>query len=298
MNYTALIALVCACIIWGLSPIFYRQLNHIDPLMIMAYRVIWALFFLIVFLAVTGKLSGILYLVKNLRAFMLLAFASLMIGINQFGFIYSISVKQVIQASFAYYIFPLIAVFFGFIFLGEKFSKVQFIALFLALFGVVFLSRGLGEIPYIALLLGITFGIYGLIKNHLSLNSLQTISVEICLLSPIALGYLIFLGLSSEETLFDVSRIDFCMFIGSGLITSLPLFLFSLAISGLNYSTVGLVNYLNPTLQFFVAVVIFSETFTLTHGISFGLIWISLFLYSSDSIRLEFSRSRKISSTD
>ncbi|MED5532119.1 MAG: EamA family transporter RarD [Pseudomonadota bacterium] len=298
MNYTALIALVCACIIWGLSPLFYHQLNHIDPLMIMAYRVIWALFFLIVFLAVTGKLSGILYLVKNLRAFMLLAFASLMIGINQFGFIYSISVKQVIQASFAYYIFPLIAVFFGFIFLGEKFSKVQFIALFLALFGVVFLSRGLGEIPYIALLLGITFGIYGLIKNHLSLNSLQTISVEICLLSPIALGYLIFLGLSSEETLFDVSRIDFCMFIGSGLITSLPLFLFSLAISGLNYSTVGLVNYLNPTLQFFVAVVIFSETFTLTHGISFGLIWISLFLYSSDSIRVELSRSRKISSTD
>lgn len=298
MNYTALIALVCACIIWGLSPLFYHQLNHIDPLMIMAYRVIWALFFLIVFLAVTGKLSGILYLVKNLRAFMLLAFASLMIGINQFGFIYSISVKQVIQASFAYYIFPLIAVFFGFIFLGEKFSKVQFIALFLALFGVVFLSRGLGEIPYIALLLGITFGIYGLIKNHLSLNSLQTISVEICLLSPIALGYLFFLGLSSEETLFDVSRIDFCMFIGSGLITSLPLFLFSLAISGLNYSTVGLVNYLNPTLQFFVAVVIFSETFTLTHGISFGLIWISLFLYSSDSIRVELSRSRKISSTD
>ena len=298
MNYTALIALVGACIIWGLSPLFYHQLNHIDPLMIMAYRVIWALFFLIVFLAVTGKLSGILYLVKNLRAFMLLAFASLMIGINQFGFIYSISVKQVIQASFAYYIFPLIAVFFGFIFLGEKFSKVQLIALLLALFGVVFLSRGLGEIPYIALLLGITFGIYGLIKNHLSLNSLQTISVEICLLSPIALGYLIYLRFNSEETLFDISRIDFCMFVGSGLITSLPLFLFSLAISGLNYSTVGLVNYLNPTLQFFVAVVIFSETFTLTHGISFGLIWISLFLYSSDSIRIEFSRSRKISSTD
>ena len=244
MNYTAVIALVGAYIIWGLSPLFYHQLNHIDPLMIMAYRVIWALIFLIVFLAVTGKLSGILYLVKNLRAFMLLAFASLMIGINQFGFIYSINVKQVIQASFAYYIFPLIAVFFGFIFLGEKFSKVQLIALLLALFGVVFLSRGLGEIPYIALLLGITFGIYGLIKNHLSLNSLQTISVEICLLSPIALGYLIFLGFNSEETLFDVSRIDFCMFVGSGLITSLPLFLFSLAISGLNYSTVGLVNYL------------------------------------------------------
>jgi len=101
-----------------------------------------------------------------------------MIGINQFGFIYSISVKQVIQASFAYYIFPLIAVFFGAFFLNERYSKMQVIALLLALVSVVFLAMGLGYVPYISLILGVTFGIYGLIKTILSLDPLQTVFLE------------------------------------------------------------------------------------------------------------------------
>ena len=291
-------ALVTACSIWGLSPLFYRKLGHIDPLLIMAYRVIWGMFFLAFFLTFTGKLSGTLSLVKNYRIFFLLLCASLMIGINQFGFIYSISVKQVIQASFAYYIFPLIAVCFGFLFLKEKFSMIQLIALLLALMAVVLLAKGLGHIPYISVLLGVTFGIYGLIKSYLGLDSLQTVSVEIFLLCPIALCYLFILSLRSPEILFHVSTTDFYMFAMSGLITAVPLVLFSLSTSGLNYSTVGLVNYLNPTFQFLVAVLIFSEPFTLIHGSSFGLIWISLFIYSSDAMRGEFSKSKKISSTE
>ena len=264
----------------------------------MAYRVLWAMFFLTLFIVFTGKLTGIFSLLRNFRVSFLLACASLMIGINQFGFIYSISVKQVIQASFAYYIFPLIAVFLGFIFLKEKFSMLQLIALLLAFLAVIFLAKGLGSIPYISVLLGVTFGIYGLIKTYLCLDSLQTVSVEIFLLCPIALSYLFSLGLSSSEMLFQMSRSDFYMFVMSGLITAFPLILFSLSTSVLNYSTVGLVNYLNPTLQFLVAVVIFSEPFTFIHGFSFGLIWISLFFYSFDAIREELFKSKKISSTE
>ena len=298
MKLSSLIALVTACSIWGLSPLFYHKLSHVDPLMIMAYRVIWAMFFLALFLAFTGKLIGTLSLVKNYRVFFLLVCASLMIGINQFGFIYSISVKQVIQASFAYYIFPLIAVCFGYIFLKEKFSIVQLIALLLAFMAVVLLAKGLGHIPYISVLLGVTFGIYGLIKSYLGLDSLQTVSVEIFLLCPIALCHLFTLSLSSPEILFHMSTTDFYMFIMSGFITAIPLVLFSLSTSELNYSTVGLVNYLNPTFQFLVAVFIFSEPFTLIHGSSFGLIWISLFIYSSDTMREELFKSKKISSTE
>ena len=287
-----------APVIWGLSPLFYRELSHVDPLVIMAHRVLWSFFFLVFFLAVARKLSGTISILKNHRIFLLLVFASLMIGINQFGFIYSISVKQVIQASFAYYIFPLIAVFFGFIFLKEKFSKIQLVALLLALLAVVFLTRGLGAIPYISLLLGLTFGIYGFIKSYLRLDSLQTVSIEIGLLCPIALGFLIFSGMKSPDLILEIPKSDLLMFILSGLITGFPLFLFSLATSGFNYSTVGIVSYLNPTLQFFVAVAIFIEPFTFVHGISFCLIWIGLFLYSLDSIKPNIFKSRKISSTD
>ena len=258
----------------------------------------WSLFFLVIFLFLTRKLSGILLLVKKPQIILLLVCASLMIGINQFGFIYSISVRQVIQASFAYYIFPLIAVFLGFIFLKERFSYTQMVSISLAFLAVIFLAIGLGTIPYISLLLGVTFGIYGLIKTYLRLDPLQTVSIEIILLFPIALGYLTLITISSPEIVFDVSRLDFLMFILSGLITAFPLFLFSLSTSGLNYSTVGIVNYVNPTIQFIVAVVIFLEPFTVVHGTSFCLIWVGLFLYSLDSIKADFLKSKISSSTD
>ncbi len=264
----------------------------------MAFRLIWATFFLAFFLIMTGKLVGILSLLSNYRTSWLLIFASLMIGINQFGFIYSISVEQVLQASFAYFIFPLMAVFLGFLFLGEKFSRIQLIALVLALSAVIFLAMGLGNIPYISILLGVTFSIYGLIKKTLGMDPLRTVSIEIFVLFPIAMGYLIFLIINSPEIFASMSKWDFYMFAASGLITGVPLFLFSLSTYGLKYSTVGLVNYLNPTLQFLVAVLIFSEPFSFTHGVSFCLIWISLFLYSSDSIRADVSKSKNISSTD
>ena len=264
----------------------------------MAFRVIWSCVFLFAFLAFTGKLLNICLLVKNYKTLVLLVLSSVMIGINQFGFIYSISVKQVIQASFAYYIFPLIAVFFGAFFLNERYSKMQVIALLLALVSVSFLAIGLGYVPYISLILGVTFGIYGLIKTILSLDPLQTVFLELSLISIIATGYLGYLGMETSNNFSNVSKQDFFLLVASGLITALPLYLFSYATLRLNYSTVGIVNYLNPTLQFLIAVLVFTETFSNTHAISFFLIWISLFLYSLDSMGTTFFKSSRISSTD
>ena len=156
----------------------------------MAYRVISSCLFLFFCHTILGNLLDICSLVKSYKTFALIVFASIMIGINQFGFIYSISVNQVIQASFAYYIFPLIAVFFGGVFLKEKFSKLQMLALVLALVSVIFLAMGLGYIPFISLLLGFTFAIYGLIKTVISVDSLQSVFLELSLISPVAFGYL------------------------------------------------------------------------------------------------------------
>ena len=264
----------------------------------MAFRVIWSCLFLFVFLAFTRKLVDLFSLVKNYKPLILLVFSSVMIGINQLGFIYSISVKQVIQASFAYYIFPLIAVFFGAFFLNERYSKMQIIALLLAFVSVSFLAMGLGYVPYISLILGVTFGIYGLIKTILSLDPLQTVFLELSLISIIAVGYLGFLRMENSDNFLNITTQDFFLLIASGLITALPLYLFSYATLRLNYSTVGIINYLNPTLQFLIAVLVFAETFSNTHAISFFLIWISLFLYSLDSMGTTFFKSRKISSTE
>ena len=221
-----------------------------------------------------------------------------MIGINQYGFIYSISINEVLQASFAYYLFPLLAISFGFIFFRERFTKFQFIAVFFAFFAIFLLSLGINSLPLISIIMGVTFAIYGMIKKKMDLNPLKTVFIEIGLLSPLALAFLLFIFKKNPEQIYSLNSYNYFLLLVSGLITALPLWLFSLSSQQLRYSTLGMINYLNPTLQFLVAVIIFSEPFNNLHLLSFIFIWSGLLLYSYDSIKPSFFKSKKIASTD
>ena len=286
-----------ACVIWGLSPLFYRLLDDVDPKVIMSFRVIFSLFFLFFFLYFFN--NGKKFLKKKyLNSFWLILLASLMIGINQYGFIYSISINEVLQASFAYYLFPLLAVSFGFIFFRERFTKLQFIAVFFAFFAIFLLSLGINSLPLISIIMGVTFAIYGMIKKKMDLNPLKTVFIEIGLLSPLALAFLLFIFKKNPEQIYSLNSYNYFLLLVSGLITALPLWLFSLSSQQLRYSTLGMINYLNPTLQFLVAVIIFSEPFNNLHLLSFIFIWSGLLLYSYDSIKPSFFKSKKIVSTD
>lgn len=286
-----------ACVIWGLSPLFYRLLDDVDPKVIMSFRVIFSLFFLFFFLYFFN--NGKKFLKKKyLNSFWLILLASLMIGINQYGFIYSISINEVLQASFAYYLFPLLAISFGFIFFRERFTKLQFIAVFFAFFAIFLLSLGINSLPLISIIMGVTFAIYGMIKKKMDLNPLKTVFIEIGLLSPLALAFLLFIFKKNPEQIYSLNSYNYFLLLVSGLITALPLWLFSLSSQQLRYSTLGMINYLNPTLQFLVAVIIFSEPFNNLHLLSFIFIWSGLLLYSYDSIKPSFFKSKKIASTD
>lgn len=286
-----------ACVIWGLSPLFYRLLDDVDPKVIMSFRVIFSLFFLFFFLYFFN--NGKKFLKKKyLNSFWLILLASLMIGINQYGFIYSISINEVLQASFAYYLFPLLAISFGFIFFRERFTKIQIIAVFFAFFAIFLLSLGINSLPLISIIMGVTFAIYGMIKKKMDLNPLKTVFIEIGLLSPLALAFLLFIFKKNPEQIYSLNSYNYFLLLVSGLITALPLWLFSLSSQQLRYSTLGMINYLNPTLQFLVAVIIFSEPFNNLHLLSFIFIWSGLLLYSYDSIKPSFFKSKKIASTD
>ena len=286
-----------ACVIWGLSPLFYRLLDDVDPKVIMSFRVIFSLFFLFFFLYFFN--NGKKFLKKKyLNSFWLILLASLMIGINQYGFIYSISINEVLQASFAYYLFPLLAISFGFIFFRERFTKIQIIAVFFAIFAIFLLSLGINSLPLISIIMGVTFAIYGMIKKKMDLNPLKTVFIEIGLLSPLALAFLLFIFKKNPEQIYSLNSYNYFLLLVSGLITALPLWLFSLSSQKLRYSTLGMINYLNPTLQFLVAVIIFSEPFNNLHLLSFIFIWSGLLLYSYDSIKPSFFKSKKIASTD
>ena len=264
----------------------------------MSFRVIFSLSFLFFFLYFFNSGKKLFKIKKYLNSFWFILLASLMIGINQYGFIYSISINEVLQASFAYYLFPLLAVSFGFIFFRERFTKFQFIAVFFAFFAIFLLSLGINSLPLISIIMGVTFAIYGMIKKKMDLNPLKTVFIEIGLLSPLALAFLLFIFKKNPEQIYSLNSYNYFLLLVSGLITALPLWLFSLSSQQLRYSTLGMINYLNPTLQFLVAVIIFSEPFNNLHLLSFIFIWSGLLLYSYDSIKPSFFKSKKIASTD
>ena len=263
----------------------------------MAFRIIFSLVFLYLILIYTKRFSIFLKNISVSSNFLLIFLASLLIGVNQFGFIYSISVNQVLQSSFAYYIFPLIAIVLAFFFLKERFNNFQIIAISLATIAIILLSLGIESIPFISIIMGGTFAVYGLIKKKIKLDPLYSVTLEMFLLCPIALGFIFFISYQFPTKIVSLTHYNFLILVLSGLITALPLYLFSLAAQRLRYSTVSIINYLNPTIQFLVAIIIFFEPFNSLQFFSFVIIWIGLALYSYDSVRPFSSRSKKISST-
>lgn len=299
-------AMIGACVIWGLSGIFYKELAHVPPLEVLGHRTLWSLVFFGIVIAFQGRIPEFLDILRTPRTVALLVVSAIMISTNWFVFILSIQMGWAMQASFGYYIFPLVAVALGYVVLGERLSKVQNIAVGIAASAVIILGIGLGNPPWISLILAATFGAYGLIKNKLDVGSVISVAIEVLVLSPIALIWLFGIhqfgwsGMGEIEhnvAIFGTNLRDSLLLVFSGILTAVPLILFSYAARRVALSALGLVQYLNPTLQFMVATFVFVEPFTKSHAIAFPLIWAGLALYTLDSLRQERSvRKRAINS--
>ncbi|WP_166416086.1 EamA family transporter RarD [Cochlodiniinecator piscidefendens] len=291
-------ALIACCTIWGFAPILYKVLSHVPPLEMLSHRILWAFLFFGIVLAVQGRLFSLRQVFSGARAVWMILIAAVMIAVNWGLFIYSIQFGHAVEASLGYFVFPLVAVAFGATIFGEKIYRPQAVAVGLATLGVVALTIGLGVAPWIALILAGTFGLYGLVKKQIAAGPVLTVTTESLLLLPFALIWLWGVHFQNWEGLtgttgaiFGESWRDTLLLLAAGPVTAVPLVLFSYGAKRVPLSTVGVVMYLNPTLQFLVAVLVFSEAFTGIHAISFGLIWIALSLYSIDSIRRERLRS-------
>lgn len=284
MNDTTkgIFAMAAASMIWGLSGMYYKLLAHVPPIEVLSHRSIWSLIFFGALLVATSRIPELLNVLRDTKSLRLLAISAIMISLNWFGFIYSIQVGWAMEASLGYYIFPLVAVALGFLLLGERFRPVQGIAIGMATIAVLALSFGLGVTPWISLFLAGTFGIYGLLKRKVNAGGVMSVFVEVLLLSPLALIWLIGVhGFGWQgQGVFGTNWADSALLIFSGILTGTPLVLFSYASKRLPFSTLGLIQYLNPTLQFLVAVLIFGEAFTKWHAIAFPMIWIGLAIYS------------------
>jgi chloramphenicol-sensitive protein RarD len=287
-----LAAIVAAAMIWGLAPIYYGFLSNVPPADILAHRMLWSLVFFAVILWFRGRLPALRAAVSQKDQVGWTLLAAIMVSFNWFFFIYSIQTGRLTESSLGYYIYPLASVVFGYVFFRERFHPLQWAAVALAAFSVALLTTGLGVVPTISLILATTFSLYGVVKKRVKTGPTVSVTAEVLLLSPFVLVWFAFFAQTADLT----PRLWLLLML-SGPLTGLPLILFSQAAQAVRLSTVGLISYLNPTLQFLCAAFVFSEPVTGWHGTSLVLIWVALALYSTMAIRQERARTSTRPST-
>lgn len=280
------LAVIGAAVIWGVSPVYYKFLAHVPPLEVLAHRTFWCFLFFVVILALQRRLNVLRAAFSGWRQTGLIAMAALMVSANWFMFIFATGIDRNTETSLGYYIYPLVAVLIGRFAFGERLSNAQWLAALLATFAVTILTIGLGAVPWIPLFLATTFSLYGAIKKFLPLGPIVSVTCEVLLIMPLSLAALVWFQTSGQGS-FGRALQDDVLLVASGPFTALPLILFSYAARRVSMATVGLLAYINPTMQVLCAVLLYAEPFTPWHQIAFALIWVALALYSLSAMRQE-----------
>lgn len=270
--------------LWGLLPFYWQFLDGVAATEILVHRGLWSLLICLAFLMISRKIKVFWGLVRDRRTFAILAFASLLLTINWGVYIWSVTVDRVVESALGYYITPLMSVTFGVLILKEEISRAQRIAISFAAVGVFILTIGYGALPWIALALACTWGGYSLIKKQLKLGALESLSVETLIALIPSTGYIIYLVRSGDAS-FGTSLSTSLLLVGGGLATVIPLLLFNGATNRLPLVTVGLLQYLTPTIMFFIGVGINHENMNPIKLIGFVMIWLALFVFGRDLVR-------------
>lgn len=258
---------------------YFRALKGVAPLEIAAHRALWSLVLLAGIVVVARRGPALRTLLGHRRQLGVLVATTLLVSGNWLLFIWAVNEGRLLEASLGYFINPLVNVLLGVVFLGERLRRAQQVAVALAAAGVSVMIFTLGHLPWISLTLAASFGAYGLLRKRFAIDPVVGLMVETGLLTPFALAFLAWKA--AEGTGAGVSW----LLVASGVVTAVPLILFTEGAARLKLSTLGLMQYLAPTGQFLIAVFAFGEPFTATHAVTFGCIWASLALYSADALR-------------
>jgi chloramphenicol-sensitive protein RarD len=279
---------------WGLFPLYFRQVASVAPLEVVLHRSVWSLGFVLVLLAVRREWAWIAGLRRQPRQVGWLAFSALLIAANWLVYVHAMQTGQVVEASLGYFINPLFNVALGVLVLHERLRRTQWIALVLACAGVAWLTWTAGRLPWIALALAGLFAVYGLVRKTATVGALEGLAVETALIAPIALPVLWWWTVTHDGALArgDVALNAWLLL--SGPLTALPLLLFTAGARRLRLVTVGLLQYISPTLQFALGLWVFGEPFDRARLAGFVLIWAALALYSADAVAAARGRGRPV----
>ena len=284
---TGVLYAASAFIIWGVIPIYWKFLAHVGAVEIVMHRIVWTLVFALAALGAWERLPRLYTALTTPRSLAALTASAVMIAINWGIFIWAVTVDRIIETSLGYYINPLVNIVLGVAFLGERLTRIQMIAVALATLGVVYQTAALGYLPWISLVLAVSFGIYGLIRKTVAVESLEGLTVESIILSPAALGYIIYLTVTKQGAFLHTDWITDINLITAGPLTAIPLLLFAAGARLVRLSTIGFLQYIAPSIALLIAVFMYNEPFTQAHAVTFALIWSALALVSWEAFRRE-----------
>lgn len=260
-------------------PLYFRAVAHIPPWVVLCHRIVWSVGFLCGVISLRGEWQAIRKCVINRRNVLLLSAGAVLIAANWGIFIYAVGKGQVLEASLGYFINPLFSIALGMIFLRERLRPLQWLAVAVAVGAVVQLGVSGAGLPWIALSLAATFGLYGLVRKKVDVNSLHGLMVETVILLPIAAAALFFIPNTRAAGSHDLLLLSL-----SGVITAVPLLMFGAAVRGLKLSTIGFLQYIGPTLQFLLAVLVLGEHLNMARLTGFVICWAAIAIYVLDSV--------------
>jgi len=280
---------VAAYLIWGLMPLYWYLLSQISPYEVVAHRILWSAVFMLIVSLLIFK-TDFRSIIRSKKKMLFLLGTSTLITVNWALYIWAVANGHIVDASLGYYVNPFINVILGVIFLKEKLSGIQKIAIAFAFFGVAFLTVSYGTFPFIAILLATTFAFYALLRKIAKIDAMPALTIETTLALPVVLGFFImtfvnqtnFFQLNGDAT---SSLSMFFLLMLAGPITSIPLFLFGKAAETASMTTLGFIQYLSPTLQLLIGIFLFGESFTPAHIVCFSAIWIGLGIYTVYLVR-------------
>jgi chloramphenicol-sensitive protein RarD len=265
---------------WGVLPIYFKLLGSVPAVDIVAHRILWSTPFLALLLAVSAGWSAVRHALRQPRTMLLLLLSALLIAVNWLLYVYAVTSGQILAGSLGYYLNPLMNVLLGRLLLKERLTPLQWAAVGIAAAGVSALAIGAADQLWISLGLCLSFGTYGLLRKIAPVDALAGLSIETAMLLPFAGAWLLW-AVAAGQPAFGADARTGGLLVLAGLVSTTPLLLFTGAARRLRYSTLGMLQFIAPTLQFLLAVSLYGEPFTTAHAIAFGSIWLALILYVS-----------------
>lgn len=273
-----------AYLMWGLFPLYFPLLEPASATEILAHRIFWSLITMLVLVVAVRRWTQLRQLLADRRRLAILTLAAVLIAANWGTYIWGVNNGHVIETSLGYFINPLVTVLMGVVILGERLRPVQWAALGIAGLAVVGLTVEYGRPPWVALVLAFSFGSYGLAKKKAHSGAVESLTFETLVIAPVALGYIVLLTLTGASTFTGEGALHVALLLGLGILTAVPLLCFGGAATRVSMTTLGLLQYVTPSMQFALGVLVFREPMPTMRWVGFGLVWLALVIFTVESL--------------